>query len=192
MRKSKPTISYRRKRQSKTDYRKRLELLKSGLPRLIIRITSNDTLVQGIEYHPDGDRTIFLCNSRHLAKLGWAGCRKNMPAAYLTGLLCAKRFKDKEGRRFILDIAKSKLNKGNKLYAALKGVLDGGLDVIHSEDIVPSPERISGKHIAEYAKKIKDTEKYSRQFSSYIKQGFLPEDMQKHFEEIKQKIEKIS
>jgi large subunit ribosomal protein L18 len=39
--------------------------------------------------------------------------------------------------------------KGSRIYAALKGVLDSGIKVPHSEDILPSEDRIKGKHISE-------------------------------------------
>ncbi|MCK4669723.1 MAG: 50S ribosomal protein L18 [Nanoarchaeota archaeon] len=188
MRKSKPVIKYRRKKQGKTSYKKRLNMLKSGLPRLVIRISSNEILVQCIEYFPDGDRVVFACHSKQLQKLGWKAHRTNAPAAYLIGYLCGKKVKEQK-KKLIFDTNKSNITKGSNVYAALKGVLDAGLDVIHSEEIFPKLDRISGKHIEEYANKIKGTDAYNKQFSSYIKNGFSPEDIQKHFEEIKQKID---
>ncbi|MBW3011260.1 50S ribosomal protein L18 [Candidatus Woesearchaeota archaeon] len=190
MRKTKPVMKYRRKRQAKTNYKKRLDLLKSSLPRIVIRISLNDVIIQGVEYAPDGDKILFSAHSKQLQKLGWKAHRSNLPTAYLTGYLCGKKAKDTKGE-FILDLNKSNLSKGNKIYAALKGLLDAGLNVLHSEDIVPQPERLSGKHIEDYAKKIKDSDAYKKQFSAYLKQGFAPEEFTKHFEEIKQKIEKV-
>ena len=37
--------------------------------------------------------------------------------------------------------------KGSKIYAAIKGAKDGGISIPHSEEILPSEERISGQHI---------------------------------------------
>ena len=55
-------------------------------------------------------------------------------------------------------------------------------------NILPSMDRIKGKHIAEYAKKLKGSDRYNRQFSSYNKNHMTPEDLPKHFDEAKEKI----
>jgi large subunit ribosomal protein L18 len=50
----------------------------------------------------------------------------------------------------IADIGLHASTKGNRIYAAVKGVVDAGVDVPHSPEIFPAEERISGKHIKEY------------------------------------------
>jgi len=42
--------------------------------------------------------------------------------------------------------------KGSRIFACLKGVVDAGISIPFSEDILPSKERISGQHIAQYRK----------------------------------------
>jgi large subunit ribosomal protein L18 len=71
------------------------------------------------------------------------------------------------------------------VYAALKGALDAGLKVPHSPDILPSEERIKGKHIIDYVQNLKkESEKeYKKQFS--LSQ---PERMSEMFEKVKEKI----
>ena len=44
--------------------------------------------------------------------------------------------------------------KGSRIYAALKGVIDSGVNVPHTPDILPSEDRIRGKHISEDLEKI--------------------------------------
>ena len=73
--------------------------------------------------------------------------------------------------------------------AIIKGIVDSGLNVPHSEDIFPSEEKINGKLTSEFSKKLKasDETKYKKQFSKYLKDGLNPEDLQGHFDEIKKK-----
>ena len=181
----KPTyrVKFRRRREGKTDYRKRLELLKSGKLRAVVRRLNRQTIVQIIEYHPEGDKTIAGVSSKALEKYGWISSG-NVPTAYLTGLLCGLIAKQKGVNEAILDIGRhDKKNKG--LFAALKGLLDAGINIPHDPEIIPSEERISGKIIAEYAKTLND---FSKQFSEYMRKGFDPREMDKKFEEVKEKI----
>ena len=85
------------------------------------------------------------------------------------------------------------MTKGNKIYACLKGVLDAGLNVPHSIEILPPEDRLSGKHIEEYANKLKteDAQKFEKVFALYIKGGLDPAHFSKHFKEIKEKIAKL-
>lgn len=172
----------------RTNYKKRLALLKSGKPRLVLRKTLNTIIVQVVQYNPDGDKVLVTATSKELIKLGWKGHTGNMPSAYLTGVLAAKKAKTAKVKEVILDVGLQAPAKGGKIYAALKGVSEGGLSVPHSEDVLPSDERIQGKHIANYAENIKDKPEYAKQFSKYVKNGQKPEDLPKHIDEIKSKI----
>lgn len=141
---------HRRRKEGKTDYRARLKLLKSRKPRLIIRKSSNNIICQLVDYKVDGDITLASAHSTELKKLGWKGHTGNLPAAYLTGLLFGTKAKTKED---VFDIGLQGSVKGSRLYAALKGAVDAGLNIPHSGDILPKPDRISGKHIVAYNKK---------------------------------------
>ena len=183
------TVPHRRKRESKTNYKKRLALLKSGQNRLVIRKSLNTITAQIIKYDPNGDRVVASANSADLKKLGWKMHKANIPSAYLTGLLLGSKAKHNKINTAVLDLGLQIPMKGGKLFAALKGAIDAGLDVRHDDTALPSEERISGKHIAEYASKIKaDPQRYNRQFSRYTKEGVNPEDAGKMFEEAKKKI----
>jgi large subunit ribosomal protein L18 len=183
------TIPHRRKREARTNFKKRLALLKSESNRLVIRKALNTITAQIIAYNPDGDKVLAAATSKELAKLGWKMHTSNMPSAYLTGMLLGVRAKKKKLTEAVLDLGLHIPNKGGKLFAALKGAVDAGLQVNHDAAALPSQDRISGKHISEYAKGLKkDSQRYNKQFSRCIKSGANPEDMIKAFDETKKKI----
>lgn len=184
-------VPFRRRREGKTDYRKRLKLLLSGKLRLVIRKTLNNIICQIVEYDPKGDRVLITVHSKVLAKkFGWKAYRGNIPTAYLTGLVLGYEALKRNIKEAILDLGRQVPFKGGRLFAALKGCIDAGLKVPHGDGIFPSEERIRGEHIAKYAELLKktDPEKYKRQFSRYLKNNLLPEELPRHFEEVKKKI----
>ncbi len=149
-------VSHRRKRERKTDYKKRLKLLLARKPRIVIRKSLKNTWLQIVEYVPSGDKIVLSVHSSELKKHGWkAGCG-NIPAAYLTGFLLGKKAAEKNIKECILDMGLYASIKGNRIYAALKGAVDAGINVPFSEEIAPPEERIKGAHIADFAKKAKE------------------------------------
>ena len=136
----------KRKRQGKTNYRKRLILLKSGKVRLVIRITNRNIIAQAVEYYPKGDKILAGVDSRSLIKYGWNSSKKNMPAAYLTGYLLGKKINGKV-KDAIFDTGLQNAKKNRVLYSALKGSIDAGLKIPVKEDVFPNQEDIMGKHI---------------------------------------------
>ncbi len=183
-------VHYRRKRSGKTDYKQRINLLKSGKPRMVVRPSVNKILIQIITYEEKGDKVLASATSKELEKLGWNASLSNTPAAYLTGMLIAKKAADKKIGECIFDIGLIRSVKGSKVFAALKGAVDNGLNVPMTEKVVPDEKRISGKHIEEYAKKLKqeNKEKYEKQFSGYLKAGVSPENISKIFDDTKKRI----
>ncbi|MCD6227592.1 50S ribosomal protein L18 [Candidatus Micrarchaeota archaeon] len=180
-------IHFKRRRKNLTDYKKRLALLKSGRPRLVVRKTNNRIIAQIIKYVKVGDKVIVSTDSTKLRKYGWFD-KPNIPTAYLTGYLCGKESLKKNVKSFVLDIGIARPTKGNLLFAVMKGAVDAGLETNYDDKII-AQERLNGLHIAEYAKKLKsDEQKYKRQFSGYIKQGITPEDIPDLFEKVKSKI----
>jgi large subunit ribosomal protein L18 len=127
MSKKTTNVPYRRKREGKTDYKKRLALLKSGSHRLVVRKSVDNISAQIVEYHPDGDKVIASAHSRELIGKGWKLSRKSVPAAYLTGLLLGK--KAKEDGEIIADFGMHPSTPGSRLYAVVKGALDAGIKV---------------------------------------------------------------
>ncbi len=183
-------VKLRRIREGKTDYWKRVALLKSEKPRIVVRRTSNMITVQFIVFDPRGDRVIAQANSKDLVRLGWKAHPANLPAAYLVGYLAAKRAIEKGIRDAVLDIGFQTPVHGSAPFAALKGALDAGVNVPHSEEALPPEERIRGEHIAAYAKLLKSSQpdRYQRQFSKYIERGLEPENIVSHFEDILAKV----
>lgn len=95
----------------------------------------------------EGDKTLLTVNSRELRDFGFSSAVGNLPAAYLTGLLFGKRMLALGAEGGIADIGLHASTKGNRIYAAIKGVVDVGVDVPHSPEIFPDEERIRGEHI---------------------------------------------
>lgn len=139
-------VKFKRRREEKTDYNKRLGLLKSKKTRVVVRKSLSNIIVQFVNYETSGDKTLVTASSMELKKMGYKSTG-NIPAAYLTGLLAGKKAKDKKVTEAVLDLGIQIKTKGSRLYAALKGVLDAGINVPHSPEILPSDDRISGKHI---------------------------------------------
>ncbi len=184
-------VPWRRRREGKTNYYKRIKLILSGKPRFVVRKTNKYIIVQVSEARIEGDRTITVAHSRELAKLyGWKAGTKNTSAAYLTGFLAGLRALKVGVKEAVLDIGIVRPKKGSRTFSALKGGIDAGLSIPHSEEILPSEERIKGLHIAEWARKLSEEnpERYKRLFSKYLDVGLKPEDLPKHFEEVLNKI----
>ena len=105
---------------------------------------------QIVETDKKGDKTILSANSRQLKKLGWNFPYDNTPAAYLTGLAIGKQAVKNNIAEAVLDTGLYTSTKGNRVYAVLKGALDGGLKIPCSEEILPNEDRLTGKHIQKF------------------------------------------
>ena len=141
-------IKPRRQREGKTDYRKRLKLLKSRTTRIVIRNSVRNIRVQFIEYSEGGDKILASAFSQELTnKYKWDFSTSTTPAAYLTGLLAAKRAKDNGVIKGIPDIGRQNPSTGSKVFAAIKGVIDLGIECPYNETKFPSDDRIMGKHL---------------------------------------------
>lgn len=183
-------LPHRRKREGRTDYHLRLRLLKSGRPRFVVRKSLNSVTCQIVKLERESDRTVVSVNSVELRKFGWNYHGGNIPSAYLTGFLCAEKAKKHKVSHAVFDMGLYGSTPGSRLYAALKGAVDGGLDIPHSEEILPKPERLSGKHVSDYAEKLKADKpsEYRKIFSSCLKNKADPKDMPDAFEEARKNI----
>jgi large subunit ribosomal protein L18 len=182
-------VQLRRRREGKTDYQARKALVISGKPRLVTRASLKNVTVQITVAKPHGDEILASANSRELIKnYGWKAPTGNVPAAYLTGLLCGLKAKTKGVEQAILDIGLLSPTKGSKIFAILSGVLDAGVDVPHSEEKIVK-ERMKGEHIAKYAKSLgSGSEEYTAKFSKYTAQNVAPEKISEHFNKVKAEI----
>ena len=149
-------MHFKRRREGKTNYSRRLKLLKSGKPRLVVRKTLNYIRAQIIGFEMIGDKTLAAADSKELKKHGWNFACDNTPAAYLTGMMLGKKAASKGIEQAILDSGLVKSTKGSKIYAAVKGAIDAGLDVPIDEKVLPDENRIKGMHIAGHVEKFKN------------------------------------
>jgi len=140
-------IDKKRRLQSKTNYTKRLILLKSKNLRLVVRKTNKYLIVQIVESKHAQDSVKYSVNTKELLKHGWPedkkGSLKSLSASYLGGLLLGKKAKGLN-ERVILDTGLIPNTKGSKVYAVVKGVADAGIDINYGKDVIPSEERIIG------------------------------------------------
>jgi len=186
---SRYNLRYRRRRSAATDYGKRKRLVLSGLPRLVVRPANKHITVQIVEALATGDRVLASAHSSELKKYAWKGPGGNLPAAYLTGSLAGHRAKSKGIQTAILDVGTRPANPGSRLFAAMNGAVDSGIEVPHGEDILPTKERVRGEHIAAYGKVLSQDESlYQKRFSSYLKHKLKPEEMPAHFDQVREKI----
>ncbi len=179
-------VKLRRRREGKTDYQARKALVTSRKPRLVTRASIKNVEVQIINAKPHGDMVLASANSRELIKsYGWRAPTGNIPAAYLTGLLCGLKAKASGIEEAILDIGLGSPTKGSKIFAVLSGVVDAGVEVPHSEDKIVK-ERMKGEHIAKYAKSLgAGSKEYTAKFSQYTAQDVAPEKITEHFTKVK-------
>ena len=145
---------FKRKKSGKTDYKKRLIYLKSDIPRLTIRKSLKNILVQVIEYMPKGDKIITSAHTKELVKNYKWNSKRNTPTAYLLGLLVGKKASKNNIKKVILDSGPKQPVKGSIVYGFLKGVVDSGLNIPHSKEVFPKEERILGKHIKDFDAKL--------------------------------------
>lgn len=139
-------IFKKRRRQGKTNYRKRLILLKSIFPRLVVRKTNQYIILQIVESKEAEDKIITLVNSKELLKFDWPenkkGSLKSLTASYLAGYLIGRKAKKIKIQKAILDSGLIPSTSGSRVYAAVKGAKDAGLDINCDESVIPSMDKI--------------------------------------------------
>lgn len=183
--------------------------------RFVVRFTNKDIVAQIVSASIAGDMILASAYAHELPQFGLSVGLTNYAAAYCTGLLLARRVlkklemeEDYEGNveasgedysvepaesrrpfRALLDVGLIRTTTGNRVFGALKGALDGGLDIPHSEkrfagfgkdskqlDAELHRKYIYGGHVAAYMNGLMEDEpeKYQSQFSEYIKKGIEP------------------
>jgi hypothetical protein len=98
--------------------------------------------------------------------------------------------------RACLDVGLARTTTGAKVFGAMKGAADGGLDIPHSEKRFPGYDKeagefsaevhrnhIFGQHVAQYMRELleKDEDAYKRQFSGSIKNGITADNVRFFF-----------
>jgi len=157
---------FRRRLEGKTNYKKRLALLRSGKIRLVVRRSNKHVRVQFIKFDKKGDITLAEANTLQLRKMGW-NAASNTPSAYLTGLLAGIRAKKAGIAEAILDIGMATPVHGAACFAALKGAIDAGIKIPAGESAFPKEDRIEGKHIETFAISLNNAtgKEYCKKFS---------------------------
>ena len=135
----------RRLREEKTNYKKRGTILMGKRDFITVNITNENTQVQILTPGMIGDKVVASAHSRYLLKKGWKGSRKSVPAAYLTGYLAGKKAIGKGAKGAIMYTGTRKFTQ--RMAAALKGIIDAGLEVPADPETFPADERINGEHL---------------------------------------------
>lgn len=189
---------------------------------------SRDIICQFVYARLEGDHILSAAYAHELPRYGIKVGLTNFAAAYATGLLLARRtlkqlqldevYVGKESAdgeffevepqgerrpfRAYLDVGLARTTTGNKVFAAMKGAVDGGVDIPHNEKRFPKyskeegfkPEelrrRIFGQHIAEYMRMLAEEDKsaYEARFSQYIKAGVGPDDLEEMYKQAHERI----
>jgi len=148
----------RRKKERKTDYLVRMKLLKSGKPRVVFRKTNKYVITQYVESSEAQDKIIFGVTSKNLLKYGWPeklkGSLKSIPATYLTGYLVAKKILKDKLEKPIVDMGMQRIITKSKVFAFIKGLIDGGIELSSNEEKFPEDERLNGKSAKEDISKV--------------------------------------
>jgi len=189
--------------------------------RLVVRFTNKDVIAQVVRAKIEGDFVLAAAYGHELAKYGIPVGHSNYAAAYAVGLLVARRILKKfnldekyvgqqnatgddfnvkpivDGPRPLrayLDTGLKRTSTGSRVFAALKGACDGGLDVPHSvtryvgydseskklkADVLR--KHIFGAHIAAHMRELKDEDSatFEKKFSRYIKNKVTADDVEK-------------
>jgi len=110
---------------------------------------------------------------------------------------------DKRPFRALLDVGCRATTTGCRIFGALKGAADGGLDVPHSEKRFPGydrdakeydaemhRERIFGGHVGEYMEYLEeeDNTKYKQQFASYLDEEIEADGLEELYESVHEAI----
>ena len=199
-------VKWRRRREGKTNYYSRKKLLLQDKQkynvakyRLVVRCSKKNILCQLIYSRLEGDFVVSSSYSKNLPNIGLPLINNNYSTSYINGLYLSKKFfsenfldikkkQPKNNFTVILDLGLVRVTTGNKVFAAMKGAVDGGFSIPHNEKRFPGfkknedfeievmKDRIEGKHVFEYMKLLEDEdeEKFSTQFKSLINKNLNP------------------
>jgi len=188
--------------------------------RFVVRRSHRDISCQIFSSDLTHDVCVQSAYSHELRRYGVRTGLTNYAAAYCTGLLLARRINNKyklkyEGKaeadgedfevepdpedkapfKALLDVGLARTTTGARVFGALKGAVDGGLNIPHNskrfpgteldgKEIKSNPEThkkyITGGHVADYMKKLQeeDEESYKRQFGRYIRAKIGADDLE--------------
>jgi len=143
----------RRRLAGKTDYLKRLKLLKGSSPRVVFRKTNKYIIAQYVASKEAQDTVKLGVSSEDLMEYGWPeefrGSLKSIPATYLTGYLIGKKIakSNLETSKIIVDFGMIRVLHKTKTYAFLKGLVDSGVNIKCDKEFFPEEDKILGKNM---------------------------------------------
>jgi large subunit ribosomal protein L5e len=193
--------------------------------RFVVRFTNKDIIAQIVSASIAGDMIMASAYAHELPHYGLTVGLTNYAAAYCTGLLLARRVlkqlemdeeyqgnveatgedysvEPAESRRpfrALLDVGLLRTTTGNRVFGALKGALDGGLDIPHSEkrfagfnkeskqlDAEVHRKYVYGGHVAAYMRTLieDEPEKYNTHFSEYIKKDIEADGIEEMYKKV--------
>lgn len=222
-------VKFRRRREAKTDYYARTRLVlqdknKYNTPkhRFVVRISNKDIVCQVFVATLDHDVCLASAYAHELTRYGIKNGLTNYAAAYATGLLLARRINAKYNLEFtgqeeadgedfnvgeeeesafraILDVGLARTSTGARIFGALKGAVDGGIDIPHNHNRFPGSTRdeegeleydasihrnyIFGGHVKDYMETLQEEnpEAYKKQFSRYIALGINADNIEEMY-----------
>merc|ERR1712216_645728 len=212
-------VKYKRRREGKTDYYARKRLVtqdknKFATPkyRFVVRFSNKDIICQVVSSKITGDICHGAAYASELKRYGLPVGLTNYSAAYCVGLLCARRLLKKyglddkfEGTPEVTAEFEDCFVHGNDEDGpnAFKALLDGGLEIPHSEkkfygydpdekeySAEANRDRILGNHVATYMNSLQEEEEeeYAKKFSKYIEAGISGDDLEALYLEVHKKI----
>jgi large subunit ribosomal protein L18 len=141
----------RRRLERKTDYGKRLKLLKAGTPRVVVRKSNRYILAEYVTSREAQDKVELTLTSKKLLGYGWPkeaeGSLKSTPAAYFTGLLMGKTILKEKKETPIIDLGMTRIIHKSRLFGFIKGMVDAGIKIKHDAKTFPEKDRLEGKHL---------------------------------------------
>ncbi|RJU98869.1 MAG: 50S ribosomal protein L18 [Candidatus Poseidoniales archaeon] len=144
---------FRRRKAGLTDYRRRLKLLRGRKPRAVVRISNTRTTCQLVDWAASGDLVkVTSTGSDLMKKYGWPEdfSQKSVPASYLVGFAMGKAAIAQGCEEAVLDVGLAATPAGGRVFAALKGMVDAGLEIPHGEHVLPDEDRVNGAHIGDH------------------------------------------
>jgi len=139
----------RRRKENKTNYLKRMNLLKSEKPRLVFRRTNKYIITQYIFSEEAKDKIVFSITSKELLKHGWPktseGSLKSITASYFTGFLVGKMILSKKLEVPITDLGMTRTLYKTRVYSFLKGLIDSGLKINCKDEAFPDEKTLQGQ-----------------------------------------------
>lgn len=183
---------FRRRREGKTDYRKRKGVILGRTPFVSVHVSGKYIYSQVLKPSPKGDTTVASASSRDLVKrFGWRGSPKNLPGAYLTGYYLGHQAAAKDLKGAVVYSGVGRFIHGSRVASLISGARDAGLNVKVDEESLPDGDRVSGKHIAEYSEMLakEDKSKHDQIFSKLLSSGMNPSEYPSEFERLKAKID---